>query len=55
MCGNHEHGDLLALIEQGKAAEASALIEHHLLAIEARLHLGDQARKVNLAQALAGC
>jgi DNA-binding GntR family transcriptional regulator len=54
MCGNHEHGALLKLIEQGKAAEASALIEHHLVEIEARLHFGEQDRKVNLAQAL-GC
>jgi DNA-binding GntR family transcriptional regulator len=55
MCGNHEHRDLLELIEQGRAAEASALIEHHLLEIEARLHLDQQQRKVDLAQALAGC
>jgi DNA-binding GntR family transcriptional regulator len=55
MCGNHEHRDLLELIEQGRAAEASALIDHHLLEIEARLHLDQQERKVDLAQALAGC
>jgi DNA-binding GntR family transcriptional regulator len=55
MCGNDEHGDLLALIEQGKVAQAVDLIEHHLLEIESRLHLGEADRKVNLAQALAGC
>jgi DNA-binding GntR family transcriptional regulator len=54
MCGNHEHRDLLQLIEQRKVAQASALIEHHLLAIEARLHMGEQDRKINLAEALAG-
>jgi len=55
MCGNDEHGDLLALIEQGKAEQAVALIEHHLLEIEARLQLDAPERKVNLAEALAGC
>jgi DNA-binding GntR family transcriptional regulator len=55
MCGNDEHGDLLALIEQGKVAQAVDLIEHHLLEIESRLHLEEADRKVNLAQALAGC
>ena len=55
MCGNGDHGDLLALFEQGKAAQAAELIEHHLLEIEARLHLGEPDRKLNLAQALAGC
>jgi DNA-binding GntR family transcriptional regulator len=54
MCGNHEHRDLLLLIEQRKVAQASALIEHHLLAIEVRLHMGEQDRKINLAEALAG-
>lgn len=54
MCGNHEHADLLALIEQGNADQACALIDHHLIEIESRLHLGEQDRKVNLAQALAG-
>ena len=55
MCGNDEHGDLLGLIERGAAAQAVELIEHHLLEIEARLHLGVPERKVNLAEALAGC
>ena len=53
MCGNHDHQELLALIESGDAARATALIEHHLVEIEARLHLGEQDRKVNLAEALA--
>jgi DNA-binding GntR family transcriptional regulator len=53
MCGNHDHHDLLALIERGDADKAVDLIEHHLLEIEARLHLGEQDRKVNLAEALA--
>jgi DNA-binding GntR family transcriptional regulator len=53
MCGNHDHQQLLALIESGDAARATALIEHHLVEIEARLHLGEQDRKVNLAEALA--
>jgi DNA-binding GntR family transcriptional regulator len=55
MCGNDEHGDLVALIEAGEIAQAVDLIEHHLLEIEARLDLGEADRKVNLAQALAGC
>jgi DNA-binding GntR family transcriptional regulator len=54
MCGNDEHGDLVALIEAGEVAQAVALIEHHLLEIEARLRLGEADRKVSLAQALAG-
>jgi DNA-binding GntR family transcriptional regulator len=54
MCENDEHQDLATLIEQGKVAEATHLIEHHLLEIEARLRLGDQDRKVNLAEALSG-
>lgn len=54
MCENDEHQDLATLIEQGKVPEAIDLIEHHLLAIEARLHLQGQDRKVNLAQALQG-
>jgi DNA-binding GntR family transcriptional regulator len=53
MCGNHDHQQLLALIESGDAARATALIEHHLVEIEARLHLGEQDRKINLAEALA--
>jgi DNA-binding GntR family transcriptional regulator len=52
MCGNHDHHDLLTLIENGDAERATALIEHHLLEIEARLHLGEPDRKVNLAEAL---
>lgn len=55
MCGNDEHGGLIALIEAGQVEQAAELIEHHLLEIEARLHLGEADRKVNLAQALAGC
>ena len=53
MCCNHDHQQLLALIESGDAARATALIEHHLVEIEARLHLGEQDHKVNLAEALA--
>jgi len=55
MCGNDEHGDLVALIADGRTAQATELIEHHLLEIEGRLHLGEPERKVNLAEALAGC
>ncbi len=54
MCENDEHQDLATLIEQGKIKEATHLIEHHLLEIEARLHLNEQDRKVNLAEALSG-
>ncbi|MQA38562.1 GntR family transcriptional regulator [Rugamonas aquatica] len=54
MCENDEHQDLATLIEQGKVKEATHLIEHHLLEIEARLHLNEQDRKVNLAEALSG-
>ena len=53
MCGNHDHHDLLAMIERGDAQQATALIEHHLVDIEARLHLGEPERKVSLAEALA--
>ncbi|MBY0555790.1 MAG: FCD domain-containing protein, partial [Burkholderiaceae bacterium] len=55
MCENAEHEDLATLIEQGKVAAATHLIEHHLLEIEARLHLGPQEKKIRLADALAGC
>jgi len=54
MCENDEHQDLATLIEQGKVKEAIHLIEHHLLEIEARLHLNEQDKKVNLAEALSG-
>ncbi|WGG50303.1 GntR family transcriptional regulator [Rugamonas sp. DEMB1] len=54
MCENDEHKELMALIEQGKAEQAGALIEHHLLEIEGRLRLGEPGRKINLAEALAG-
>jgi DNA-binding GntR family transcriptional regulator len=54
MCGNDEHKQLMALIEQGDVARASALIEHHLLEIEARLRMGEPDRKIVLAEALAG-
>ena len=55
MCENDEHQDLATLIEKRKVKEATHLIEHHLLAIEARLRLGKQdKKKVNLAAALAG-
>jgi DNA-binding GntR family transcriptional regulator len=54
MCENCEHKALMSLIEQRKVAEATALIEHHLLEIEARLRLGAPDRKLNLAEALAG-
>ncbi|OEZ56698.1 GntR family transcriptional regulator [Duganella sp. HH105] len=54
MCENDEHQDLATLIEQGKVREATHLIEHHLQEIEARLHLNEQDKKVNLAEALSG-
>ncbi|NRR33185.1 GntR family transcriptional regulator [Oxalobacteraceae bacterium] len=54
MCENDEHESLATLIEQGKVGEATHLIEHHLLEIEARLHMGEPGRKINLAEALAG-
>ena len=54
MCENDEHQDLATLIEQGKTKEATHLIEHHLLEIEARLRLGTVDKKVNLAEALSG-
>jgi DNA-binding GntR family transcriptional regulator len=55
MCGNHEHDDLLALIEKRDVAGATALIGHHLDEIEARLNLGVLERKLSLAEALSGC
>lgn len=54
MCCNHDHRALMALIERGAGADASALIEQHLLEIEARLCLDVTPRKVSLADALAG-
>ncbi|MBA5636582.1 GntR family transcriptional regulator [Duganella sp. LX20W] len=54
MCENDEHQDLMSLIEQRKVAEATALIDHHLLEIEGRLRLGEPERKINLAEALSG-
>jgi DNA-binding GntR family transcriptional regulator len=54
MCGNDEHKQLMALIEQGAVAQATALIEHHLLEIEARLRMREPDRRINLAEALAG-
>jgi DNA-binding GntR family transcriptional regulator len=54
MCENNEHLDLATLIETGKVAEATHLIEHHLMEIEARLRLASQDKKVNLAEALSG-
>lgn len=54
MCENGEHQDLATLIEQGKVAEATHLIEHHLLEIEARLRLDTAHKKVNLAEVLSG-
>lgn len=54
MCENDEHRQLVALIEAGQCQQAVALIEHHLLEIESRLRLGAVARKVKLADALAG-
>jgi DNA-binding GntR family transcriptional regulator len=55
MCENDEHERLITLIEKGKAADATALMEQHLLKIEARLRLGDPKRKISLAEALRGC
>lgn len=55
MCGNHEHDDLLALIEKRDVEGATALIGHHLDEIEARLNLGAADRKLSLAEALSGC
>lgn len=52
MCGNDEHRQLMALIEQGAVAQAIALIEHHLLEIEARLRMDAPDRRINLAEAL---
>ncbi|HEX7982684.1 MAG TPA: GntR family transcriptional regulator [Duganella sp.] len=53
MCGNDEHQDLATLIEQGNIDEATHLIEHHLLQIEARLRLDTPHKKVNLAEVLS--
>lgn len=54
MCENDEHQNLATLIEKGKVKEATRLIEHHLLEIEARLRLAEQDKKVNLADVLSG-
>lgn len=47
-----DHRMLLELIEQGAPAPAVALIDRHLLDMEARLQLGTPQRKVDLAAAL---
>lgn len=47
-----DHRMLLALIEQKALAPAVALIDRHLLDMEARLQLGTPHRKVDLAAAL---
>ena len=54
MCGNHEHHDLLALIEKDDVPGAVALIGHHLDEIGTRLHLDTPGRKLSLAEALSG-
>lgn len=55
MCENDEHQRLMQLIESGDADGATALMEHHLHEIEARLHLHAPETRISLAEALAGC
>jgi len=52
ICEDHDHEELIALIEAGEVSAATALMEQHLHDIEARLHLGQA--KISLAAALAG-
>jgi len=54
MCEDDGHKQLVTLIKKGKTAEATALMEHHLQEIVARLHLGEPGKKVSLAEALSG-
>ncbi len=54
MCENDEHERLMKLIEKGKVAEATALMEQHLLEIESRLNMGEPQARINLAEALSG-
>lgn len=54
MCEDDDHKRLLTLIEKRKTTEAVAMMEQHLQEIEARLRLGEQERRVSLAEALAG-
>lgn len=54
MCEDDEHKRLVRLIAEGKADEATALMEQHLLEIEARLRLGEPEKKISLADALSG-
>ena len=54
MCEDDEHKRLLTLIEKGKAVEAVALMDQHLLTIEQRLRLGEPKKEISLAEALSG-
>jgi len=53
MCEDDEHKRLVSLIGKGKTKEATALMEQHLLEIEARLRLGEMEKKISLAEALS--
>ena len=52
ICEDHDHEQLISLIEAGDVNAATQLMEQHLHEIEARLRLGQP--KVSLAVALAG-
>jgi len=51
ICEDHDHEELVRLIEAGQVDAATALMEKHLHEIEGRLQLGQP--KVSLADALA--
>ncbi|MDE2370201.1 MAG: GntR family transcriptional regulator [Burkholderiales bacterium] len=53
LCEDDEHQRIVSLIEAGHTDAAVALMERHLLEIEARLRLGAPVGKINLAEVLA--
>jgi DNA-binding GntR family transcriptional regulator len=51
-CSCHEHLEILDAIEAGDHGAAARLMEEHLLGCERQLRLGEEPRRVDLAQAL---
>nr|WP_297457352.1 GntR family transcriptional regulator [uncultured Halomonas sp.] len=51
---DHDHADLLALLEHGPAEEASRRMQEHLSALEALLDLRPQETRIDLASILGG-
>lgn len=51
---DHDHADLLTLLEQGPAEQASRRMRDHLSALEALLDLRPQETRIDLASILGG-